>query len=91
MKWVRTAEGRKAHALCHGAERTLCHIAVEHVTGIVSTPSVDDKLERCAECDAEWRHRGREAIKKIKRKAPPSTRTSYKPRFTFERHWETLQ
>lgn len=55
MRWIRTHAGSKCHAVLRAATTTLCGIHFDHVGGIV-TPGADD---RCNNCDAEWRKRGR--------------------------------
>jgi hypothetical protein len=78
MKWIRTTDGDKAHAIFkRHDDKTVCGIRLRHAATIVS-PAEDN---RCENCDHEWRRQAR----KNKPKAKPSN--DYTSRFTF-RDWE---
>jgi hypothetical protein len=83
MKWIRTTHGSHAHAILRaGDETTICGIhLVEHANAIITLGP--GELDRCANCDNEWRRLGR-AGKPKKRKT-----AAYVERFTF-RDWEDL-
>jgi hypothetical protein len=77
MKWVRTTNGDKAHAVLHEHDGdTICGISLKHAATIV-IPGPDD---RCKNCDNEWRRHGRLARPKKKNKH----RVEYVPRFKFQ-------
>jgi len=80
MKWIRTINGDKAHAIFkRGDEKTVCGIRLRHATEIVS-PSDEN---RCGNCDHEWRQQGR----KNKPAIPKKSSSLYEPQFIF-RDWE---
>jgi hypothetical protein len=81
MRWIRTNNGDKAHAVTNNAARTLCGIRVLHAGAIV-TP--EHYADRCANCDHEWEKRGRRNQRK-----PKPTSAVYEPVFTF-RDWEDV-
>lgn len=79
MKWIRTTDGDKAHAIFkRHDDKTVCGIRLRHAATIVSP----DDENRCSNCDHEWQRLGR----KNKPKAQTSN-SSYEPQFTF-RDWE---
>jgi hypothetical protein len=83
MKWIRTNNGDKAHAVAHKHEGvTICGIHLEHAGAIVNP----DTIDRCANCDFEWRKRGK-ANRPKGRKEPVNPKSIYRPRFVF-RDWE---
>jgi hypothetical protein len=85
MKWIRTRNGEKAHAVSRKASTTLCGIALsEHAAAIV-TPGIED---RCDNCDREWRERGKKTQPK-KRQKTTERRSVYLNRFTY-RDWEEV-
>jgi hypothetical protein len=80
VKWIRTRNGDKAHAVStHHAQTTLCGIQFKHIAAIV-LPGPDD---RCGNCDAQWRQRAKKERPKRKKR----TKDVYAPRFTFK-DWE---
>jgi hypothetical protein len=80
MKWIRTHNGDKAHAVAHrDHDKTLCGIRLEHAGAIVDP----DTIDRCGNCDFEWRKRGK-ASRPKGRKNPKNI---YRPRFVY-RDWE---
>ena len=84
MKWIHTAiDGQKCHAVLtrHGG-KTLCGLPLDGAT-IAPAPGFEN---RCGNCDAEWRERGRHQRKKTR---PVSRKEEYRPRFTFK-DWEGL-
>lgn len=82
MRWIRTTNGDKAHAVVRdGSQSTLCGINLVHAVEIV-VPGEDD---RCGSCDHRWRQIGRSLKKKTKRTAVSGT--IYTPRFSY-RDWE---
>ncbi len=82
MRWIRTAEGDKAHAVFkRHADATVCGIKLTKAVEIV-TPTDDS---RCGNCDWEWRRIGRIGRLKLKRSKPDE----YMPHFTF-RDWEDI-
>jgi hypothetical protein len=85
MKWIRTTNGDKVHAVMHRHDnKTVCGIALEHAGSIVIA-GWDD---RCQNCDHEWRRRGK-ANRPKGRDQPVDPRNVYRPRFTF-RDWEDV-
>jgi len=80
MRWIRTANGEKAHAVLSGNLHTLCGVAVASAQGIVGPT---DQVERCESCDHEWRRRGRRG----RQRNQPVKAGEYRPRFTIK-DWE---
>lgn len=74
MRWVRTENGERAHAVFHEHDKTtVCGIALSAVAAIV-TPGPDD---RCGNCDKEWRRAARQLREPVKRER---RRDIYRPR-----------
>jgi hypothetical protein len=75
MKWIRTRNGDRAHAVSsRDTSITLCGIAIQNAVAIV-TPGPSD---RCENCDHEWRKGAKTMRPKKKRK-----KDVYSPRLTF--------
>jgi hypothetical protein len=85
VRWIRTTNGDRAHAVLFGGqETTLCgiHLSPHAVEIITLGPS---EAERCANCDVEWRRKGRlKQPRRLKRDL-----TVYRPRYTLD-DWEKL-
>jgi hypothetical protein len=83
MKWIATHRGSHAHAILRpGDKTTICgiHLA-DHAAAIITLG--DAELDRCANCDKEWRRLGREGRPRAGGKKP----AIYIARFTL-RDWE---
>lgn len=83
MIWVKLSNESKAHAIFKLESKTACGIDFGGDGVKVAALNV----ERCRNCDAEWRRRGRENKPPRKHATGVNTRTLYKPRFDFEKHW----
>jgi len=82
MRWIRTHQGDKAHAVPHRSPTTLCGISLKDHAGAIVV--LGPLVERCGNCDGEWCRRGR-------KKQPRRERdlTDYKPSYTIA-DWEEL-
>jgi zinc finger protein len=84
MRWIRTTHGDRAHAVAFRNSDTLCGIPLNpHAVEIITLGPCES--DRCANCDAEWRKRGRR--NRPKRRARDLT--TYRPRHSID-DWENL-
>lgn len=77
MRWIRTSQDKKAHAVFKRHDgKALCGVKLSQATSI-SPPGADD---RCGQCDYLWRARGL-----TQRPAKLAQDLAiYEPRFQFE-------
>jgi hypothetical protein len=78
VKWIRTPDGDRDHAVPTGAIKTFCHIPLTRGCRIIPRPT-----NPCGTCDYNWREKGLQN----KPKAVPS-HAEYRPRFSFD-DWES--
>jgi hypothetical protein len=81
MRWIRTVDGDRDHAVPTGATKTLCNIPLSAAAQIMHRPT-----NRCGTCDYRWREKGLAQ----RRKSKPSSLSDYEPVFTYD-DWEKQQ
>ena len=81
MRWIRTVNGDRDHAVPTGATKTLCNIPLAHADRIMPRP-----VNRCGTCDYKWREKGLAQRPKPK----PAGPGEYEPQFTYD-DWEKQQ
>lgn len=77
MRWLMTPNGERAHAFIGGVTPglTMCGMRI-----VDETRLAPEDTERCGNCDKEWRRRGRETKRTVKK---PARTAEYRPRHTF--------